>query len=268
MKTPLVTIITIVYNGEAHINRAVQSVLGQSYQPIEYIIIDGGSTDGTLAKLSQFNYPQLSIYSEPDNGISDAFNKGLRKAKGDIIGLLNADDWYNTNTVAMVVEAMSSAQLVYGDLQLWRGTETDFVYTGNHTLLPKDMTIAHPTVFLKQEVIAQIGLFMPYKLAMDYDYLLRCFKAGVSMKYLPTILTNMQSQGTSDRNWAKALKEVKQIQIKHLGRPMYYNYRYFKRLITKGIGQFLNTIGLKKMADLYRQYFSLLPKRSANQYKK
>src|SRR5687768_15692501 len=97
---PLVSIITIVFNGQKSIERAINSVLGQTYPNIEYIIIDGGSTDGTIDIIKKYQHKIAFWKSEPDNGIADAFNKGLSCAKGNIIGFVNADDWYNPDTIS------------------------------------------------------------------------------------------------------------------------------------------------------------------------
>src|SRR6187399_1640486 len=147
---PLVSIITVAYNADPFIEKTIQSVLSQTYSPIEYIIIDGGSTDNTVNIIKGYSNRIAYWCSEKDNGISDAFNKGLSKATGDIIGIINADDWYENDTVERVVNDFGNSDIVYGDLQIWKGKQKDFIQKGDHSLLTREMTVNHPTVFVKK----------------------------------------------------------------------------------------------------------------------
>ncbi|HEX5026205.1 MAG TPA: glycosyltransferase family 2 protein, partial [Agriterribacter sp.] len=117
---PLVSIITIVYNGEKFIEKCIQSVLDQSYPNIEYIVIDGGSSDHTVDIIERYTASIKHWISEKDKGISDAFNKGLKRATGEIVGMINADDWYEPNTVEKIVQEIDDFDIVYGDLRLWK----------------------------------------------------------------------------------------------------------------------------------------------------
>ncbi|HLI93939.1 MAG TPA: glycosyltransferase, partial [Puia sp.] len=110
---PMVTIITIVYNGEKHIAETMESVGGQTYPNIEYIIVDGGSTDNTLSIVDRFKDKVTHVISERDRGISDAFNKGIRMAKGGIIGIINADDWYEKDAVEKIVGRIEGYDVAY-----------------------------------------------------------------------------------------------------------------------------------------------------------
>src|ERR1700743_1931255 len=120
-KWPLVSIITIVYNGEKHIADCIRSVRSQDYPNLQYIIVDGGSTDNTLKIIDEFRDSISDLISEKDQGISDAFNKGIRLAKGEIIGLINTDDWYEEGAITKAVKAIADCDVVYGDLQYWKG---------------------------------------------------------------------------------------------------------------------------------------------------
>src|SRR6185369_14725253 len=128
---PLVSIITVAYNAYPFIEKTIQSVLSQTYSPIEYIIIDGGSTDYTVDIIKGYSNRIAYWSSEKDNGISEAFNKGLSKATGDIIGIINADDWYENDTVERVVYDFGNADILYGDLQLLKKEKKDFIQKGN-----------------------------------------------------------------------------------------------------------------------------------------
>jgi glycosyltransferase involved in cell wall biosynthesis len=164
---PLVSIITVVYNGQQYIEDVIKSVLNQSYKNIEYIIIDGGSTDNTLAIIKKYEN-QISYWiSEKDEGISDAFNKGIQRSKGEIIGIINSDDWYEKDAVEKVVAKIKDADVVYSDMQLWKNDEKDFIVKGDHQFLTKEMTVNHPSVFVRKECYTQFGLFdTQYELAM------------------------------------------------------------------------------------------------------
>jgi len=137
---PLVSIITIVYNGEKHLQQTIESVLGQSYKPIEYLVVDGGSTDNSLSIIRSYGERIARWKSEKDRGISDAFNKGLSMVSGEIIGIINADDWYEPEAVERAVEALVGSDIVYGDLRLIKDGKTDFVLKGNHLFLDSEMT--------------------------------------------------------------------------------------------------------------------------------
>jgi len=192
---PLVSIITVVYNGEKKIEQAIQSVLGQSYKNIEYIIIDGGSKDGTMEIVKKYQ-DQLRWISEKDEGISDAFNKGIKIASGEIIGIINADDWYENDAIEHVVKNFQGNDVIYGDMRMWGNEKIEFVVKGNHEILKDEMTVNHPTVFIAKACYDKFGLFdKSYRCAMDYDLLLRLKVNNCRFKYVPKILANMSLAG-------------------------------------------------------------------------
>src|SRR5690349_11081866 len=132
---PLVSIITIVYNGEKHLEQTIQSVLSQTYSNIEYIIIDGGSVDNSISIIKKYNNRLAYWISEKDSGISDAFNKGIAKARGEIIGLINADDWYETDAVEKVVALIGNHDVAYGNVMYWKNGAKDMIVYGRHDYL-------------------------------------------------------------------------------------------------------------------------------------
>ena len=259
---PLVSIITIVFNGEKHLQQTIESVLGQTYPNVEYIIIDGGSTDNTISIINKYNNRLAYWISENDKGISDAFNKGISKATGEFVGLINADDWYEKDTVEKAVQAMKNYDVVYGNLALWRNEKQEVIFTGNHNYLTKEMTINHPTVFLRRQCYHQYGLFdLRYKYAMDYDFLLRLFVNGRSFKYIPSVLTNMRWEGLSDLHWYKACKEVFEIKNKFFPGKKWKNKIHFAKQVTAiRTGKLLQSLHLNGLVRFYRHRISRVKK--------
>ena len=259
---PLVSIITVVFNGDKYLEQTIKSVLGQTYTNVEYIVIDGGSTDNSVSIIKKYTDQIAYWISEPDGGISAAFNKGIQRATGEIIGLINADDWYENDTVEKVVAAMENYDVVYGNLALWRKEKQEVIFTGNHHYLTKEMTINHPTVFVRRQCYLQHGLFdLRYKYAMDYDFLLRLFVNGCSFTYIPSVLANMRWEGLSDRQWYKACKEVLEIKNKFFPDKTFNNKIHFaKQVAAIRIGKVLQNLHLSKLVHFYRNRLSRVKK--------
>ncbi len=261
---PLVSIITIVYNGEKHIADCIRSVRQQNYPNLQYIIVDGGSTDNTLAIIGQFRDSVTDLISEKDEGISDAFNKGILRAKGEIIGMINADDWYEEGAIEKAVStAMEGYDVVYGDLQLWKDGRPDFIFMGDHSRLRREMRVNHPTVFVRKSCYERFGLFdKRYKCAMDYELLLRLMIHGCRFKHIPGVLANMRWEGLSDTRWLLGCQETLSIKDRHLPHRKIGNRLYFYRhVLAIGGPKLLNKSGLGMITRMYR---SLLISRRAS----
>ena len=180
---PLISIITVVFNGELYLEETIQSVIRQTYENIEYIIIDGGSTDGTLDIIKKYNEHIDYWISETDNGIYDAMNKGILKSKGEIIGIVNADDIMYDDTVDKIVflfESQRDMMFTYGNLDLMN--ESSQVISTAYSLgmehfkyrIFRYMPFLHPTMFIKKGVYEKIGLYNTYyRVSSDYDFVLR-----------------------------------------------------------------------------------------------
>ncbi|MCE6987717.1 glycosyltransferase family 2 protein [Dyadobacter sp. CY323] len=202
-----VSILTVVYNGAATIRHCIESVLKQDYSDIEYIIVDGGSTDGTQEIVQSYGSRITRFISEPDSGIYDAMNKGIQLASGDVIGILNADDYYAFPTViSEMAQVMSSGPFdgIYGDLE----------YVDSHETVKRKWISGqyepgaflngwmppHPTFFVKKEAYRNHGQFrLDLGSAADYELMLRfVHKAGVRIGYLPKVLVKMRVGGVSN----------------------------------------------------------------------
>lgn len=203
---PLVSIITVVYNGEVHIEQSIKSVIAQTYSNIEYIIIDGDSTDGTLDIIKKYESKITKVVSEKDTGIYNAMNKGLALANGEVIAILNADDYYYPETIELVVNQFeqSKADVVYGDLTKLRVLNNQEYFKEvqpDISLMEQTMPIFHPATFVKKYVYDKVGMFNEdYQLSADYDLIYRIYKEAFQFDYLPKALTVFRIDGATAAN--------------------------------------------------------------------
>ena len=219
---PLVSVITVCRNAAATLPRCLTSIRAQTYPWIEHLVIDGASTDGTPALLERST--GLSGWvSEADAGISDAFNKGLALCRGAFIGILNADDEYLPETVALAVATLGAeidAGFVFGDCDFTIDGQVVLHRDGDPAysrIIDREMPVLnHPTVFVRREVYARYGLFRTdLALAMDYDLLLRFHRAGVVGVHIPRTLARMALGGITSRRILQAYAEATRISIDH-----------------------------------------------------
>jgi glycosyltransferase involved in cell wall biosynthesis len=244
---PLVSIITVVYNCVQHIEQALTSVLNQTYDNIEYIVIDGGSTDGTLDIIRRYD-SQISYWmSEPDAGISDAFNKGISLSQGEIVGLLNSDDWYPSNHVEKGVHSLqdTNSDFIFGNLLVHDVSgATLYKMLGNpdyaRVIHNKMSEICHPTALVKRSVYENIGLFdVHFSYAMDYEWFLRLHRAGGKGCYISDITVHMRVGGASDAFNTNALNEVRKISIQY-GEPAFIaDILYLCRVLKRSLKHIL-----------------------------
>ena len=259
---PLVTIITVVYNNALHLEQTIESVMGQTYANIEYLIIDGGSTDGTTGIIERYDYRIAYWVSEADDGISDAFNKGIAASHGEIIGILNSDDWYEEDAVACAVEAMGNrgADIVYGMLRTWDSDVKSEEVSADHELLEREMSMNHPAVFATRAAYEKVGLYRTdFRYAMDYEWLLRAKKTGLTFVSIDKCLTNMRVEGISNVRWREPLKE--EARAKNLVNPSISNVLYYYYKNAKGYARrFLEKTGLRFIVRLFHSYISSVRK--------
>lgn len=244
-----VSIITATYNSLHHLPSAFESIKTQTYSDIEWIIVDGGSTDGTVEFIQQ-NKNSIGLWvSEKDNGIYNALNKGIKMATGDIIGFLHSDDFFaDKDLIANIVEKFQTtkAEGVYGDLNYVRAENTDKVVRKwkskpfKKSYLSFGWMPAHPTLFLKKEVYNKHGEFdESFRIAADYDFMLRILRDDtLNYQYLPKVITNMRLGGASSatKNLLFKMKEdLRAMKNNHLFFP--FGTLLFKNL--RKLGQFL-----------------------------
>ncbi len=207
------TIITVTYNSVATLENCMQSVLAQDYPHLEYWVVDGGSTDGTAALLARYQQedPRIRFVSEPDFGIYDALNKGVRLATGEVLGFVHADDFLaHPQTASRIVQRFQNtgADGVYGDLLYVDKQHPGKIirYWKSSPFRPRRLhqgwMPAHPTFFLKKAVYEKHGWFnLGYHISADYDFMLRVLKdEQLRFAYLPEVVTLMRVGGTSNRS--------------------------------------------------------------------
>lgn len=212
-----VSIITATFNSAKTIEDTIKSTLSQSYFNIEYIIIDGGSTDGTLTIINKYKDRISLIVSEKDNGMYDAFNKGIGLATGDLIGILNSDDFYaSKNVLEIVVNKVKADNVdcIWGDLvyidkydpnMVVRNWKSSSYKEGN---FQKGWHPPHPAFFVKKWVYKKYGLFRTdLSTSADYELMLRFLeKNKITSSYIPQILVKMRDGGVSNKNYWNLIK--------------------------------------------------------------
>ena len=262
-----ISIITPTYNSEKNISICIQSILNQTYKNFEHIIIDNLSADSTL-QIAKNMYSSnnmmanLSIISEKDNGISDAFNKGIISARGDIIAILNSDDFYFSNDVfEKVVKVFSDPIIlfVHGNILF-----KDDLY-GSNIRKPllcdvrKAMPYNHPTMFLRKELYTEIGLFdTSFKYAMDFDLVCRIKKHVNNLENVSVFLDSkpivvMNAGGASWTNEIKSIHETKQILISNGFWNMSAKINYLIRLLRTRVKKILNLTRMNFIVKEWRK---------------
>ncbi|ORU01438.1 Colanic acid biosynthesis glycosyl transferase WcaE [Anaerovibrio sp. JC8] len=201
----LFSIITPCYNSEKTIERTLESVSKQTFDDYEYIIIDGGSTDETLMIIDKYKDifgSKLTVISEPDNGIYDAMNKGIRMAQGELIGIVNSDDYYEPRCLEYVASEYDRSkpfQIIYGMMRIVNKKQEELSVVFYHHRNLRNTMINHPTSFLTRQVYEKKGLYdVAYKSAADYDYMLKVSSDKDIIFYpIYKILTNFTHGGIS-----------------------------------------------------------------------
>ncbi|MFH0796620.1 MAG: glycosyltransferase family 2 protein [Candidatus Omnitrophota bacterium] len=199
-----VSIITPCLNGAKHLERTIQSVIHQTYGNIEYIIIDGGSTDDTLKIVRKYAGHIAYWVSEPDKGIYDAINKGIDLSSGELIGVLSSNDYYDKEAVGWVIEAYKQrreAGIFFGDAvgikQCLRQKRKGRVELGQFRPFRSSLEIAHSATFIHKEVHQRWRYDAKFKIGADYDLLWKAYNAGIKFHYLDKILTYLSLPGAS-----------------------------------------------------------------------
>jgi glycosyltransferase involved in cell wall biosynthesis len=252
---PQITVLTICRNALATIERTLHSVQAQDGVTFEHVIVDGGSTDGTLALLERNLRPGDFLLSEPDRGISDALNKGIALATGEAIQLAHADDWLEPGQLALAHAALmaSGCDYVFGDLLFHENGVPSFRYAGDPdyaaSIDRRMPNLNHPTVLARRSSFERIGLFdLRYRCAMDYDWFLRLHRAGGRGLYVPGLRANMSHDGVSNLRFARTMREVAGIAVEHGRNQIRARLEMYGRIAKTGAGRLIK----RRAAPAYR----------------
>lgn len=261
-----ITVITPTFNSEKTITKCVKSVIGQSYKYFEHIVVDNMSADSTInivSELYKSNNLQsnLQIISEKDNGIAEAFNKGIEKSSGDIITILNSDDYYyHDNVFEEVIKKISVSEklFVHGDILFVDNTYGSNIRKPLLCDLRKAMPYNHPTMFVRKSVYQSIGLFNKrYRYAMDYEFVCRMYKRFGDLKnvsyYLPGNPMVVMSAGGASWQYERAsLRETKVAQIENELWTFSSQYFYLIRLLRIRLKKIFDLLGLNYLIKIWR----------------
>ena len=234
------SIITIVLNDYDNIEKTVLSVLSQKNNNIQYIIIDGGSTDGTVDVINKYiNYIDYFV-SESDNGIYDAINKGLRQALGNYVGILNSGDFYCDKILTTVLNISNfNYDIIYGNIYF---NNINNLKIANLNYLNLKMSIFHPSTFVNNSIYKKYGYYdTSYKISADYDFILKCFLKNASFYYLniPFVIFNLN--GVSSKNYKLGLYE------NYLIKKKYFNFFVISKFYIISLFKYYLLITINKL---------------------
>jgi glycosyltransferase involved in cell wall biosynthesis len=212
---PRVSVVTVVRNGAAHIERAIQAVLGQTYSNLEYIVVDGASTDGTVDIIRRFEHRIDHCVSEPDRGIYDAMNKAIELVsdpEGYVL-FANADDrLFSPDAIKNAIDKGGGADLIYGRMRLTDGDASAIM--GREVAMPDlaQETLCHPATLMRRRLFDSVGRFdTTYRIAADYDLIVRCFQHPVSTRFVDEIISEMSMGGMSEDRFMLSCTERKRV---------------------------------------------------------
>lgn len=240
-----ISIITSVFNGDATLGEAIESVINQTFDNIEYIIVDGKSTDGTIRIIRNYEDSISRFISEKDTGIYDGINKGIKMATGQIVGILHADDVFADNNllknVAREFRDENELEGVYGDLIYTKKNDISSVvrYWKSKSFVKNDLYFGwmppHPTLFLKKDVFERIGYYnRNYSISADYDFILRMFTSNVKVKYVPNVFYKMRSGGVSNNSFKnivhKSVEDLRALKKNNVGGLVSLFFKNFLKL--------------------------------------
>jgi glycosyltransferase involved in cell wall biosynthesis len=235
---PVFTIITVTRNSERYLEQTIQSVIGQNFPELEYIIVDGGSTDKTLDIIRKFEKRIDRWVSEPDRGIYDAINKGIGASTGEIIGIIHSDDYYEPGSIAKVAEAYRKSPLgdvFHGNVMMRTVEDQPLRVSHPNTKYRRiwhKMIMRHPACFITRSAYEKYGHYNPeYPIAADYELFLRFYKMGACFYYLNEVLAHMREGGISHRRQKESWRECRRIAIAHGLAPWRAYFDYFHKMI-------------------------------------
>lgn len=224
---PVISVVTVSYNARTTIEKTIQSILNQSYSKIEYIIVDGGSTDGTVDIIKQYENRISHWISKPDKGIYDAMNRGISIANGDWLIFMNCGDTFVSDNVLMDVFSTSSDifsyDVIYGDAILNLSWAKFLVSSEPLDMIKYHLPFCHQSVFCRSALLKEYSFNLKYKLAADYDLFYKLYKIGCRFIHVDIALSNYCPEGgASASNSYKCFCEIKEISLNEYKNFVYY----------------------------------------------
>lgn len=252
-----ISIITVNLNGAMTLDRTINSVIQQPYKDREYIIVDGGSTDLSHEIIEKYTNHINKIIIGNDKGISDAFNKGISLASGDIIGIISSDDYLTANVlddIAKCYEDNDHPDVIYGKAGFIENNSTVIVRPDPLDVIWKRQPLKHSSVFVSQKAYEKWGMFdLAYKYAMDYELILRFFVKGARFVYIDRTLSFFSSGGVNQIYLQRTIKEVRDISIQY-GMPRFKAdlilYLKKTKIFLKNL---LITLNLQPIINIYKK---------------
>ncbi len=245
---PLLSIVTVVRNGEPFLEETISSVIAQKTGDVEYIIIDGASSDGTLAIIGKYEEHIDYWISEPDRGIYEAMNKGIKATKGAFIGLLNSGDRYATGALTLVLDEIRNMRnrdaVIAGGVAMLDKSEkiaaTHMVDVNSLDNKFRFMPLNHPAMFVANSIYAETGLYREdLKICSDYDFVLKLLDRKVEIRFIPEVLTEMRAGGISDSPTTLLTRLHEGFQV----RRQYKGLGYSLMIVARELMSFLYRLG-------------------------
>lgn len=255
-----ISVVTACFNCEKTIERTIKSVISQDYPDIEYILIDGGSTDHTMDVVNKYKSFFSVIVSEKDKGVADGFNKGVLRATGDIIGIVNADDTMYPGTAQKLAEAYEDGvDAYYGDHIVVDEENHTKCYQKARPLesIEYCLPFSHQSIYITKKCYEKFGLYsLEYKLCLDYDLILKMYKGGAKFKYVQAPFCEYSFGGCTYINPVATVNECTEIAMKY-GLPKYKALKHKLKYLSLCYGKrLLAKIGLLHTAQRVRQHFN------------
>lgn len=241
LNKPLISVITIVLNGKQFVEKTINSVLNQDYDNVEYIVIDGGSTDGTLDIIKQYKDKIDYFVSEPDRGIYDAMNKGIDVATGDWINFMNSSDCFFSNLILsdVFVNKQYQADILYGNHQVIYFHKTKLARTGNLKKLWQGPQFSHQSAFVRTNIHKANKFNITNKISSDFEFFYQAYNRELAFQYLAMSVANVSACGISDRQRVDSIVEHWKVVKKNNKVNFYYIRRILLEMLKHKIKTWL-----------------------------
>lgn len=259
---PRISVITVVKNSESCIERTLQSVLSQDYSALEYIVVDGGSKDKTCDIIQQYT-DRCLFYQIDDKNPTEGINYAFKHVSGDMLGFLNAGDWYEPHTLHDAARCYEQGAIIHGKMRIWNDVEPEYVVIPKSWRIYRRMCLNFPTCFFCRPLPQLVTTFdNRFDYATDYEYIRRCLEQGGHFHYVDQILANMSTGGRSVRHWQRALFDMHHARMAHGASAPNAAIGFVADLVHSWIRMVLEKCGLHGVVAWYRSHWAPVRKQS------